>query len=330
LLSGQTRIQLIRLLNAEFAFTRVPLPQGEKGLVIRSNGELNPSPKQMAWVSANQGVTARPGERVQITDILFKDKSVMLEINGGPKKKVKWYQRISISGMGGETPIAPTSNEVPKGSVINVEFKNRVPEMTLADMKEILKPVLDFTVKSAAEAYTDSLPENVRNAIRDHKVLVGMSKEMVTYAKGRPPQRIREKNDQGAEYEEWIYGTPPSDVEFVRFTGDEVTQLKIMPVGGEKVVKTEREVQMDRNGVATEAKAGAPGSTPTPNDSAAAQPAPTQTASEKKHSAPTLRRPGEAPVQPDYDPNVVRVPVTIGPTNTGPGETDPTTGAPPK
>src|SRR5258706_14665690 len=77
-LSGQTRIQLIRLLNAELAFTRVPLPQGEKGLVIRSNGELNPSPKQMAWVPANQSLTARPGEGLQITDIQFKEQYVVV------------------------------------------------------------------------------------------------------------------------------------------------------------------------------------------------------------------------------------------------------------
>jgi hypothetical protein len=313
-LSGQTRIQLIRLLNAEFAFTRTPLPQGEKGITIKSNGELSPNPQQMSWISANNGLTARPGERVQITDILFKDKTVAFEINGGPKKKLKWYQHISIAGMGGETPIAPASSEIPHGSVILVEFKHRVPEMTLADMKEILKPVLDFTVKSAAEAYTDTLPENVRNAIRDHKVLVGMSKEMVTFAKGRPPQRVREKDDHGADYEEWIYGTPPNDVEFVRFVGDEVSQLKVMRVDGEKIVKTEREVQLDRNGTVMQQTAQS--SIPTTADPGNQQ-GTTQTASDKKRSAPSLRRPGEAPVQPDYDPAVQKVPVGIplpGPT----------------
>src|SRR5258708_36528303 len=102
-----------------------------------------------------------------------------------------------------------------------VEFNKHIPEMSLAELKEILKPVLDFTVKSAAQAYTESLAENVRNAIRDHKVLVGMNKEMVTYAKGRPPQRIRDR-EGNQDYEEWMFGFPPQDVEFIRFVGDQV------------------------------------------------------------------------------------------------------------
>src|SRR6202008_794903 len=81
-------------------------------------------------------------------------------------------------------------------------------------------------------------------AIEAHQVLVGMNREMVTYAKGRPPKKIREKQDE-TEYEEWIYGEPPKDVEFVRFIGDEVVRLETMKVDGTKLVKTEKELNLD-------------------------------------------------------------------------------------
>jgi hypothetical protein len=109
-----------------------------------------------------------------------------------------------------------------------------------------------------------------------------MNKEMVTYAKGRPPQRIREK-DGNKEYEEWIFGAPPEDVDFVRFVGDEVVQVKTMKVDGEKIVRTQKEVQLE-----DPARATAPANpTETANkDNTAPKPKPA--------GAPTLRRPGEA------------------------------------
>lgn len=269
-------MQMIRLLNAEYVFVRKPFPIGEKGLVIKESGDISPNETQLRQLLARYGSVAKPGERVQITNVEIKNKGILFEINGGPVKKAKWYQRIEIGAGGGTTPVAKGPNQAAKGSFLLLEFKDHVPEMTLAELKEILKPVFDFTVKSAAQAYTESLPENVRNAIRDHKVLVGMSKEMVTYSKGRPPQRIREKDDKGQYYEEWIFGAPPQPTEFVRFMGDEVVRLEVMNVDGEKEIRTEREVKLEQ---------------PTAVQSAAQQPLPGPKPGTK---APTLRRPGEA------------------------------------
>lgn len=275
-------MDLIRLMNAEYAWVKLTLPHSQKGLKIHPDGSIEPHGRDLQVDVAKFGPIARPGERVQITNIDIRDKNIVLELNGGAIKKAKWYQRISVSAGAGETPVAPgPDNSRAQGTSITVEFKNHVPEMTSAELKQILTPLLDFTVKSAAQAYTESLPKNVQDAIKEHRVLVGMNKEMVTYSKGRPPQRVREKDDKGQEYEEWIYGQPPQDVEFVRFTGEEVTQLKIMRVGGEKIVKTEREVKLDGPTVAKEEEL---------------HPGP------KPANAPTLRRPGES--TPDDTSNV--------------------------
>jgi hypothetical protein len=148
-----------------------------------------------------------------------------------------------------------------------------VPELNPQQLKDLLRPVFDFNAKSAVEAYLDTLTPKLRDAIKAHQVLVGMNREMVMASKGRPPKKIREKDGE-VEYEEWIYGEPPSDVDFVRLVGDEVVRLESMKVDGQKVVHTEKEVDLS----STVAKSSTPEVRP-PN-------------------APSLRRPGEEP-----DPN---------------------------
>lgn len=279
-ISDRTRMEIVRAVSAEFAFTRKLLPLGDKVIVIKPDGTLTPSDREILNITAQRGQVARAGDRVQLTALEFKDKSIIIEINGGPKKKKKWYQRIEVGMNGGSTPVDPRVDPDAHGMSIVLEYDKRVPEMTAADLRARLEPLFDFSVKSAAQAYTETLPKNVQDAIKDHRVLVGMTKEMVTYAKGRPPQRVREKDENQTDYEEWIFGQPPEDVEFVRFTGDEVTQLKIMKVDGEKIVRTEKEVHLPQPGAGIEV---------------AAEPQPQGQTPGNSGKVPTLRRPGEAP-----------------------------------
>src|SRR6202011_1231953 len=97
----------------------------------------------------------------------------------------------------------------------------------------------------------------------------GMNTEMVLHARGKAPKKVRER-DGDTEYEEWIYGQPPQDVDFVRIVGDEVVRVETMKVTGEKILRTEKEVNLDT-------KLATAGSGPTT----------------KPANAPTLRRPGE-------------------------------------
>jgi len=139
----------------------------------------------------------------------------------------------------------------------------------------MLWPVFDFDSKSPLDAYLESVPPKVKDAIKSHQVLVGMNREMVIYAKGRPEKKIREKDGE-TDYEDWIYGDPPHDVDFVRMVGDEVVRVETMKVGGEKVVRTEKEVDLGGPTVATAAQQ-----------------------ENRPTKAPTLRRPGEeAPAPP--------------------------------
>lgn len=268
-ISKQTRMDLIRVFNAELVYIRSYFPMGKTGLRLE-NGVITPDREQLQMLMATYGPAAKPGEMAMISNIVIKDRMIHFEINGGPVKKKKWYQRIEVGGMGGTVPVAPSdSGANPRGSFVDLVFDRSVPELTPQQLKDLLRPVFDFNSKSAVEAYLETVPPKVKEAIKSHNVLVGMNREMVIYAKGRPPKKDREKEGD-TEYEEWIYGEPPSDVDFIRFVGDEVVRVETMKVGGQKVVRTEKEV--DINPPATAAKQGE-------------QPRPA--------NAPTLRRPGE-------------------------------------
>ncbi len=275
---------------------------GKTGLQLK-NGALTPSGADLEKELAMWGPSTKPGDRAIISAIVFKGNRIRFEVNGGPVRKKKWFQHIEIGGAGGTTPIAPSdANANPRGSFVDLVFDKYIPDLKPQELKDLLRPVFDFDSKSALDAYLETVPPNVKQAIKDHHVLVGMNREMVLYAKGQPPRKTREK-DGDVEYEEWIYGQPPQDVDFVRFVGEEVIRLETMKVDGQKIVKTDKEVD---TGVKTAEK------TPQPEEHAA--------------HAPSLRRPGEE--MPNATPGSSAPPQqyptgTTDPTMPSPGTTQP-------
>ncbi|HJW99639.1 MAG TPA: hypothetical protein VJ453_05745 [Terriglobales bacterium] len=289
--SKQTRIELIRTMQAEFGFAKRVIPKGEKGLRLTSSGQISPDDQSVLMQAATYGPAARPGDKLQITDVVIKSDEIVFDINGGSKKKGHWYDHVQVGGGGGMVPVHQEKGATNQGCTLTLVFPKYVPEMTAADVKKLLLPLIDFTVKSPTQAYIDTLPPKLKLSIENHQALVGMNKEMVMDALGRPPKRIRE-SDGNVDYEEWIYGVPPADVQFVRFVNDEVIRVEHIQVGGDKVVKTAREVKVNAvTGGATMVDANAP---QTPSAEAPADTASAQTAEAKKPpKAPTLRRPGE-------------------------------------
>jgi len=269
-LSSKTRMDLIRAFDAELVYIRTSFPMGRKGLTLK-DGVTSPNGPELQALMATWGPAVKPGDQARITAVEVKSDHIRFEINGGPIKKQKWYQRIEVGGGGGTTPIAPSdSNANPRGSFVDLVFDHYVPELSGPELKQLLRPVFDFDSKSGVEAYLETVPPKVKEAIQNHQVLVGMNREMVIYSKGRAPRKIREK-DNDVEYEDWVYGDPPQDVDFVRFVGDEVVRVETMKVSGEKIVRTEREVDL------------APKPALAETSEPVARPA----------NAPTLRRPGE-------------------------------------
>src|SRR6266404_6206187 len=122
-ITEENRVALIRGIQAEFINVKKSFPQGKEGLIFK-NGTIHQSDQEIRKLVAMNGPAARPGDKSQITGFEFKDKNIILEINGGPRKKKKWYERVSVAGMGGEAPVSPQSEQDAnaRGSVLIVQF----------------------------------------------------------------------------------------------------------------------------------------------------------------------------------------------------------------
>jgi hypothetical protein len=278
-MTQQTRLDLVRAYTSEIVYAHTTFPIGKKGLTLK-DGKVTPVGKDLDQLLAMWGPAVKPGAQMMITNIRIKDNRIHFEVNGGSIKKKKWYDHIQL-GMGNNTMQTPEDPKVnPRGSSVDLIFDHYIPEMNPQQFKDMLRPVFDFEAKSKVEAYLETVPPKVKEAIKNHDVLVGMNREMVTYSLGRPPKKIREK-DGDIDYEEWIYGDPPKDVHFIRLVGDEVIRVEVMKVNGEKIVRTEKEVELGGDGPALAKSKAEPEIRPA--------------------NAPTLRRPGE---DADDDPRV--------------------------
>jgi hypothetical protein len=296
-ISKGTREDIVHAFNEELVYIRTNFPMGKTGLKLR-NGTVSPAGPELQHLMSLWGPAAKPGDRARISDVVIKEDHIRFEINGGPVKKQKWYQHIQVSGGSTSVPIAPSDSSAnARGSFVDLYFDKYVPEMTGPELKQLLRPVFDFDSKSALDAYLETVSPQVKDAIKNHHVLVGMNHDMVIYAKGRAPKKVRERADE-VEYEEWIYGAPPQDVDFVRFVGDEVIRVETMKVDGQKIVRIEKEVDLGESTLAKKQE-------------------------ERPTNAPTLRRPGEEmpesnPANPSSSPPIASPPPPSGP-GTGPG-----------
>lgn len=236
-LNGRTRQELIRVLQAEQGFAMRPLPKGHKGLILKANGPLEPAGEEYLALMKTQGISSNPGDRVFLSDVKIEKDKIIIDINGGPDHKHRILRHVSIGANPNYTnPVAGGNDPDPTGSRITLVFPNGVPEMTGSQVKALLSPLLDFGLKTPVQAYTDTLPAVLRDAIREHRVLVGMTSQMVLLAKGQPDSKTREAEGK-SQFEEWIYGQAPKDIEFIRIKGNRVTQVEIAKVGESVLVR---------------------------------------------------------------------------------------------
>lgn len=232
----RTKLQLVRVLESEQGFAMRPLPKGSKGMILVANGEATPNGADYAKTLQHTGVAVQAADRVMITDIKFINDKIVFELNYGPDQKHKILRHISIGANGAMIPLAQDSGQEPMGVRITLEFEKFVPEMTGTQVMELLAPLVDFKLKTPVQAYVDTLPPQLKEAILQHHVLVGMSPEMVKYAMGHPDSKSREREGD-MPFEEWIYGQPPADIEFVRFNGNRVIRVEECKMGEPPIIR---------------------------------------------------------------------------------------------
>ena len=197
---------------------------------MKAGVPLNENTLRMAVASAGSAIN--PGDRAQITNLDFKDKEIIVDINGGGHGKTRLRDRIhlEVGGLPTMTTTPDTPVNTNAGATLYLDFDKPLPDMTAEDLEQYLSGVLDFSKRhSAAVQWVESLPPEIQKAIQDKQPVVGMDHDMVLAAMGRPDRKVREKGTDGSEIEDWIYGTPPAKTIFVSFEGDKVTQVHQYP-----------------------------------------------------------------------------------------------------
>src|SRR6266849_7991535 len=225
-LQEHSKLDLIRYVSGEFAKATRNLPAGKEGFLLYVDKPL--SPELLERAVATHGAAVHVGDNAQITKLEFHDHSIAVDVNGGGRGKKRWRDRIQI-GMGGSIPTARTTTTTQEengppgmqpgmGSTIYLEFAKSVPDLTPDELKKLLSPFLDFAKqRSASVQWVDTLPPEMKKAIQDRRPTVGMDREEVVAAIGKPEHKVRERDSDGNEIEDWIYGQPPSKTVFIRF-----------------------------------------------------------------------------------------------------------------
>lgn len=224
-LQPEERIEILRGMLSEHGTAKVMLPKARKPLQVDgATGNYD----QAKWKQAHDeaGPAARQGDLVQVTKVDIEDDKIVLQINGGYKGGRKWYQNVEV-GMGNRTtPIGGPRNNIPVGTAIELKLPKDYESMSVAQIKKMLAPVLDFEKqRSATENYLEQMPPEIQKAIKEQKPVEGMDREQVIMALGKPRTKTREVKE-GIELEDWIYGQPPGKLTFITFDGDKVIRVK--------------------------------------------------------------------------------------------------------
>ena len=235
-LQESSKLELIRYVSGEFARAVKPLPAGKEGFIVRIGQPLDAN--MLDRQVATHGAAVNTGDHVQITKLEFHDRQIVVDLNGGGRGKKRLRDRIHLE-MGGIPTARTTSTQQDQGpaglqpglgSTLFLEFPQPLPDLAPEDLKKILAPFLDFTrQRSASVQWFDTLPVEMKKAIQDRRPVVGMDREEVVAAIGKPEHKVRERDQEGNDIEDWIYGQPPSKTVFVRFTGSRVTSVKQFP-----------------------------------------------------------------------------------------------------
>jgi hypothetical protein len=230
-LTDDEKVSLVRDLTAEYAKAKDYIPRSKTPLEIEVDGTWDKRKWQMDAQKMG-GPAARVGDQVQITRVTLDGDKIVFEINGGIKDGRSFLDHVQV-GVGIPGPVTSTqtsqtggqSGQVRMGTYLVLTFHKPMENLTGADVKRILSPLLEFDKRSVTQIYTETLPPETQKAIAEKRALVGMDREQVLLALGHPDRKYRETKD-GVDQEDWIYGAPPGKITFVTFAGAKAIRVK--------------------------------------------------------------------------------------------------------
>jgi hypothetical protein len=225
-LGDQSKIEIIRYVSGEFAKAVLALPRGGDAFAYRVDKPLDTA--RLHDMVRTHGASVNSGDKVQITRLTFEAKRIVVEINGGGSRHFHFRDHLQV-GMGGATNPVGTNAHPGEGlgATLILDYGRPLPEMTPDQLKQQLSPILDFAGESSATvAWIDTVAPEFKKDIQAHEAAVGMDEQMVIAALGRPEHKVRERDPEGNDTEDWIYGDPPAKTTFVTFASGKVIRVK--------------------------------------------------------------------------------------------------------
>ncbi len=163
---------------------------------------------------------------MQITKLDFLPRGIVVELNGGGKSHRNWKDHLQLS-VGVPVPMVTKHNSAttaalrwdPRkkpGATFYLDFNRPLPDMTPAQVKQYLSVIMDFS-SSARPQLTGRIrsPLPMQEAIRDKRAIVGMDREEVQAAMGRPDRKVRERKHR-RQRDRGLDLRPPSVAHHVR------------------------------------------------------------------------------------------------------------------
>lgn len=223
-ITRDAKFEILRTVIADQAAARVGMPFGTDGIELSDSGEVNREKVEKEIKKNGQSIEI--GKVVTVTEIAFDDNKIEIELDGGGKNKKGFFDRLEV-GVGNQTtPVSRDDPKKAKGSKIVLQFAQKVPaNLTPDELKQFLSPVLDFNKRSFLKTGLESLPPEFQEAVKVKEARIGMDRETVVMALGRPDRKIREKTD-GIETEDWIYFQRGLRAQFVTFENEVVVRIR--------------------------------------------------------------------------------------------------------
>src|ERR1019366_5912070 len=109
-----------------------------KGLTLVANGKLEPAGEAYLNMVTSEGLSAKPSDRVVLTDIRFDHTKIIFDLNGGPDKKHRILSHLQIGVGPNMNPVVPVDDKDPVGARLTLVFEKYVPGLTGAQVKALL------------------------------------------------------------------------------------------------------------------------------------------------------------------------------------------------
>src|SRR5437899_8892733 len=225
-LSRDARFEILRTVIADQAAARIAMPFGTDGVELSESGEINK--EKLDKEMKKNGQSIEVGKVVTVTDLSFSVNKIEIERDGSGKNKKSLSGRIQI-GIGSGTQTVPVGRDdktkKAKGSKIVLRFTKKVPsDLKPEALKEMLAAVLDFNKRNFLRTGIDALPPEFQEAVKAKEARIGMDRNTVIMALGRPDKKVREKKD-GVDVEDWIYFQRGLRAKFVTFENNVVVRI---------------------------------------------------------------------------------------------------------